>query len=62
MSHGPVFLALVNPKSGGNVGVQLLERFKDILDDSHVYSLSDGGPKQALEDHRETDNLRLIGK
>ena len=61
--NGPVvFLALVNPKSGGNVGTQLLERFKEILDENKVYNLSDGGPRQALEEHGHKENLRLIGK
>ncbi len=62
---GPVFVALVNPKSGGNVGNQLLNRFKEILDDDRVYNLCDEdnvGPRKALEDHRTTDNLRIIGK
>jgi len=55
-----VFLALVNPKSGGNVGSHLLERFKEILDEDRIYDLSNGGPKKALEDHGHKDNLRLI--
>jgi hypothetical protein len=59
---GPVFIALVNPKSGGNVGVQLLERFKEIFNDDRIYNLSETGPKKALQDHRGTDNLRIIGE
>lgn len=61
---GPVFVAMVNPKSGGNVGTQLLARFKEILDDDRVYNLGeeDQGPVKGLEDHRDTDNLRIIGK
>jgi len=59
--NGPVvFLALVNPKSGGNVGTQLLERFKEILDENKIYNLSEGGPRKALEDHGHKENLRLI--
>ena len=57
-----VLVALVNPKSGGNVGSQLLERFKEILDEDKIYNLSNGGPKKALEDHGHKENLRLIGK
>ena len=62
--NGPpvVFLALVNPKSGGNVGTQLLEKFKEILDENKIYNLSDGGPRKALEDHGHKENLRLIGE
>ena len=59
---GPVFVALVNPKSGGNVGASLLSRFKEILDEERVYNLSeDGGPKRALVEHCQTENLRIIG-
>ena len=57
-----VLVALVNPKSGGNVGSQLLERFKEILDEDKIYNLSNGGPKKALEDHGHKENLRLIGE
>ena len=60
---GPVFVALVNPKSGGNVGASLLSRFKEILDEERVYNLSeDGGPKRALVEHCQTENLRIIGR
>ena len=57
------FIALVNPKSGGNMGRQLLAKFKEVLDETRVYNLSeDGGPLKALQQHLETDNLRIIGK
>lgn len=55
------FIALVNPKSGGNMGKQLLAKFKEVLDETRVYNLSeDGGPLKALQEHLETDNLRII--
>ena len=60
---GPVFVALVNPKSGGNVGASLLSRFKEILNEERVYNLSeDGGPKRALIENCQTENLRIIGE
>ena len=62
---GPIFVALVNPKSGGNLGHQLLSRFKEILKHDRVYNLADDehpGPAKALEDHKNEENLRLIGK
>lgn len=62
MSPGPVFVALVNPKSGGNVGSTLLARFKEILDSSRVYNLAEEGPKRALEEHWGKPNLRIIGR
>ena len=59
---GNSFVAMVNPKSGGNVGAQLLAKFKEILDDDRVYDLSeDGGPKRALAEHSKTEHLRIIG-
>ena len=61
---GPIFVALVNPKSGGNLGQQLLSRFKEILKHDRVYNLADDehpGPAKALEDHKNEENLRLIG-
>ena len=45
------FVVLINPKSGGNVGAELLSKFHGILDETKVYNLQDGGPKKALEDH-----------
>lgn len=58
---GPVFVAMVNPKSGGNVGGQLISRFKEILDEDRVYNLSEeGGPANALLQHQRTENLRII--
>ena len=57
-----VFLALVNPKSGGQMGSNLLSRFRDILDDERVHDLTDGGPEKALRAHRGVENLRIIGR
>jgi len=54
------FVALVNKRAGGNVGSSLLAKFKDELDEGRVYDLSDGGPLRALQEHSQTDNLRII--
>ena len=65
MDDPVVLVALVNPKSGGNVGWQLLEQFKEILPPSQVYNLVDEhhpGPAKALNDHKDVYNLRIIGK
>ena len=45
------FVVLINPKSGGNVGSELLSKFHGILDGTKIYNLQEGGPKKALEDH-----------
>lgn len=58
-----VFIALINPKSGGNVGPKLLQSFKEILPENRVYDLSDPeypGPSKALEDHKDVEHLRII--
>ena len=45
------------------MGKQLLAKFREVLDETRVYNLSeDGGPLKALQQHLETDNLRIIGK
>lgn len=65
MTSNTTFIALVNPRSGGNMGAQLLNRFKEILGESRVYNLNDEqnpGPKKALEKHIYEEDLRIIGK
>ena len=65
MTCNTTFIALVNPRSGGNMGAQLLNRFKEILGESRVYNLNDEqnpGPKKALENHKHEEDLRIIGK
>ena len=65
MTSNTTFIALVNPRSGGNMGAQLLNRFKEILGESRVYNLNDEqnpGPKKALENHKHEEDLRIIGK
>ncbi len=57
-----VFLALVNPKSGGQMGSNLLARFREILEDERVHDLTEGGPEKALRVHRGRENLRIIGE
>jgi len=63
MTSNTTFIALVNPRSGGNMGAQLLNRFKEILGESRVYNLNDEqnpGPKKALEKHIYEEDLRII--
>ena len=46
------------------MGTQLLKMFKDLLGEEKVYNLCDEqnfGPKKALEDYKNVDNLRIIG-
>ena len=56
-------IALVNPKSGGNIGLNLINKLKEVLDEDRVYNLLEcGGPEKALIEHENTENLRIIGK
>ena len=71
------YLVLVNSKSGGQDGPQLLDRFREMASQpppnglrGEVVSLTDPGPdgtgvmgpRPGLEKYRETRNLRVIGK
>ena len=79
MSEGieVTYLVLVNSKSGGQDGPQLLERFREMASQpapqglrGEVVSLTDPqpdgtgviGPRPGLEKFKDTRNLRVIGK
>ena len=47
------------------MGMNLLKLFQNLLGEERVYNLYDAhnfGPKKALEDYKNVDNLRIIGK
>ena len=59
-----MIIVLINPKSGGKMGIKLLKMFRNLLGEEKVYNLCDDqnfGPKKALEDYKDVDNLRIIG-
>ena len=68
------FLVLVNPKSGGQDGPQLLERFRELFKEERVagevVSLTDPGeggmgvvgPMPSLLKYSNNQNLRLLGE
>ena len=68
------FLVLVNPKSGGQDGPQLLERFRELFREEslagEVVSLTEPGeggvgvvgPRPSLLKYTNNQNLRLLGK
>ena len=59
-----MIIVLINPKSGGKMGIKLLKMFSNLLGEEKVYNLCDDqnfGPKKALEDYKDVDNLRIIG-
>ena len=67
------FLVLVNPKSGGQDGPHLLERFRELFKEEslrgEVISLTDPnqngggvvGPRPSLLKYSNTINLRVLG-
>ena len=55
-------IVLINPKSGGNEGTKLKQDFTEYVDEARIYDLTETGPKAALEQHRTTPNLKIIGK
>lgn len=55
----PVII-FINPKSGGNQGVKLLQKFQWHLNPRQVFDLSRGGPGMGLELYKKVPNLRVL--
>lgn len=53
-------IVFINPKSGGNQGVKLLQKFQWHLNPRQVFDLTQGGPKMGLELFRKVPNLRVL--
>ena len=53
-------LVFINPKSGGNQGGKLVQKFQWLLNPRQVFDLSQGGPKVGLELYKKVQNLRIL--
>ncbi|XP_074039170.1 retinal degeneration A isoform X2 [Leptinotarsa decemlineata] len=53
-------IVFINPKSGGNQGLKLLQKFQWLLNPRQVFDLTQGGPKMGLELFKKVPNLRIL--
>ncbi|KAK6625681.1 hypothetical protein RUM43_005980 [Polyplax serrata] len=53
-------IVFINPKSGGNQGVKLMQKFQWLLNPRQVFDLTQGGPKIGLEMFKKVLNLRIL--
>nr|XP_022904249.1 eye-specific diacylglycerol kinase isoform X2 [Onthophagus taurus] len=53
-------IVFINPKSGGNQGVKLLQKFQWLLNPRQVFDLTQGGPKAGVELFKKVPNLRIL--
>ncbi|KAG1682165.1 Diacylglycerol kinase iota [Nymphon striatum] len=59
LSSKPV-IVFINPKSGGNQGAKLMQKFQWLLNPRQVFDLTHGGPNAGLEMYKKTPNIRIV--
>ncbi|CAG0887545.1 unnamed protein product [Darwinula stevensoni] len=53
-------LVFINPKSGGNQGLKLLQKFQWLLNPRQVFDLTQGGPEFGLKLYQKVERLQLL--
>jgi len=53
-------IVFLNPKSGGNQGAKLMQKFQWLLNPRQVFDLTQGGPREGLEMYKKVPNLRVL--
>ncbi|KAL3278740.1 hypothetical protein HHI36_016269 [Cryptolaemus montrouzieri] len=53
-------IVFINPKSGGNQGLRLLQKFQWLLNPRQIFDLTKGGPKRGLLMYQKVHNLRVL--
>lgn len=53
-------LVFINPKSGGNQGAKLMQKFQWHLNPRQVFDLTQGGPRLGLDLYKKVHNLRIL--
>uniref|UniRef100_A0A6A7FXB6 Diacylglycerol kinase n=4 Tax=Hirondellea gigas TaxID=1518452 RepID=A0A6A7FXB6_9CRUS len=53
-------IVFINPKSGGNQGAKLMQKFQWLLNPRQVFDLTQGGPKLGMEMFRKVSQLRIL--
>lgn len=60
LNHLKPVIVFINPKSGGNQGLNLLHKFQWLLNPRQVFDLSLSGPRFGLELYKKAPNVRIL--
>ena len=60
ISNCSPLIVFLNPKSGGNQGAKLMQRFQSLLNPRQVFDLTQGGPGPAIELFKNVPEVRLL--
>ena len=53
-------IVFLNPKSGGNQGVKLMQKFQSLLNPRQIFDLTKGGPGPAIEMFKHVAGIRFL--